>query len=129
MPEWLLIIIISTIFALVSYIFLTEIRNLRETIKELKDKALVLEDDLKKKPHIEEILSLKGDVMVLKNDFKKIPQPEEVMTLSIHASLCKDNTHEMLAFIKEQTEDLKTFFNMKIENEILKEIRKMNGEK
>lgn len=127
MPEWLLIIIISTVFALVSYIFITEIHNLREIIKEWKDKTLVLEEDLKRKPHIEEVSSLKGAIMEIENDLKKRPQAEETLTLSIHASLCKDNTHEMLAFIKDQTEDLKTFFTMKIENEILKEIRKGNG--
>ena len=127
MPEWLLVIIISIVFSLVSYIFITEIRNLRDTIKELKSNILVLEEDVKQKPHIEEVSSLKGAIMVLENDLKNRPKAEETLTLSIHASLCKENTHEMLNFIKEQTEDLKTFFTMKIENEILKEIRKGNG--
>ncbi len=127
MPDWLIIIIVSTVFALVSYIFLTEIGNLRNTIKGLKGNIKELEDDLKKKPHIEEISELKGAIMGLENDLKKRPQAEEIMTLSIHASLCKNNTREILDFMKEQAENLKTFFNMKIENEILKEIRKMNG--
>ena len=127
MPEWLTILIISTVFALVSYIFITEIGNLKGIIKELRADIITLEDDLKKKPPIEEVISLKGDLAMVQEDLRKRPKAEEVMTLSVHAQFCKENTTQMLTFIKEQTQELKTYFDMKIENEILKELRDING--
>ncbi len=70
-----------------------------------------------------------GRVTALEEDLKKRPKAEEVMNFTIHAQLCKETTDHYFNFLKEQTEDLKHYFDLKIENEILKELRSMNGKR
>jgi len=56
-----------------------------------------------------------------------------VLTKSEHAELCKKNMGEsqesMKKFIKDEFKDVKEYFDLKIENVVLKEIRKANGMK
>lgn len=70
-----------------------------------------------------------GRVTNLEEDLKKRPKAEEVLSFAIHAQLCKEITNQSLAFMKEQTQELKAYFDLKIENEILRELRLMNGKK
>jgi uncharacterized membrane protein (DUF106 family) len=56
-----------------------------------------------------------------------------VLTKSEHADLCKRNTQvvqeNIKTTIKEELKDIKDYFDLKIENVVLKEIRKINGNK
>ncbi len=70
-----------------------------------------------------------GRVTNLEDDLKKRPKAEEVLSFSTHSQLCKETTQQFLTFVKEQTEELKSHFDLKIENEIMKELIKMNGAK
>lgn len=65
---------------------------------------------------------------------EKIPMTEEILTKSFHANLCKDNMKEVKdlmvdnrEILMDQIESIKRYFDLKIEKEILAELRKMNG--
>ena len=53
-----------------------------------------------------------------------------VLTKSEHAEVCKNNTriiqNDIKTTIKEEMEEIKKYFDLKLENEILKEIKKIN---
>ena len=53
-----------------------------------------------------------------------------VLTKSEHAEICKENTwvvqKDIKTTIKDELEEIKKYFDLKIENEIMKEIRKIN---
>lgn len=57
----------------------------------------------------------------------KVPRADEILTRSEHFKICKENTEGVISQIKNQNEELKKWFDLKIENVILKEIRKING--
>jgi len=54
-----------------------------------------------------------------------------VLTKSEHADVCKTNTQliqkDIKITIKEELKDIKDYFDLKIENVVLKEIRKINN--
>jgi len=54
-----------------------------------------------------------------------------VLTKSDHAEVCKKNTmviqENIKNTIKDELKDIKEYFDLKIENVVLKEIRKING--
>jgi len=56
-----------------------------------------------------------------------------VLTKSDHAEVCKKNTmviqENIKNTIKDELKDIKEYFDLKIENVVLKEIRKINGNK
>ena len=56
-----------------------------------------------------------------------MPTTKEILTVADHHKICKAITEEVANTIKEQTIDLKDFFDVKIENVLLKEIRKLNN--
>ena len=55
----------------------------------------------------------------------------QMLTKSEHAELCKKNSDEVRDVIKstvrEEMNDIREYFDLKIENVVLKEIRKMNS--
>ena len=57
----------------------------------------------------------------------------QMLTKSEHAELCKKNSDEVRDVIKstvrEEMNDIREYFDLKIENVVLKEIRKMNSRK
>ena len=57
----------------------------------------------------------------------------QMLTKSEHAELCRRNSHEVRDAIKstvrEEMNDIREYFDLKIENVVLKEIRKMNSRK
>lgn len=62
------------------------------------------------------------------------PMKEEVLTKSTHNEICKENLKDVKTFIIEnketvakQIESIKEYFDMKIERDILVELRKLNG--
>ena len=65
---------------------------------------------------------------------EKIPMTDELLTKSSHADICKDNMKEVKDLIVDnreilidQIESIKRYFDLKIERDILVELRKMNG--
>jgi uncharacterized membrane protein (DUF106 family) len=58
---------------------------------------------------------------------------KNVLTKSEHAEVCKKNTmviqENIKNTIKDELKDIKEYFDLKIENVVLKEIRKINGNK
>jgi hypothetical protein len=70
-----------------------------------------------------------GRVTAVEDDMKKRPKAEEVLSFAMHSKICRETTNQFLTFVKEQHEDLKAYFDMKIENEIMRELRKLNGGK
>lgn len=101
MPEWIWIIIVSgVIIGLVSLIY------------KIQDNRLFSIESWK----------------------EKIPMTEEILTKSTHADICKGNMKEVKDFIIDnrkvlidQIESIKEYFDMKIERDILVELRKING--
>ena len=57
----------------------------------------------------------------------------QMLTKSEHAELCRKNSDEVRDAIKstvrEEMNDIREYFDLKIENVVLKEIRKMNSRK
>jgi len=101
MPEWLWIIIVGIIvIGLVSLIYSIQDRR----------------------------------IFSIENWKEKLPMTEEMLTKSYHADLCKDNMREVKDLIIDnretliaQIESLKKYFDVKIERDILVELRRMNG--
>lgn len=56
-----------------------------------------------------------------------------VLTKSEHADICKMNStairDDLKAFVREQFDGMKEYIDLKVENVILKEIKKLNGSK
>ena len=66
---------------------------------------------------------------------ERSPMADEVLTKSVHAEICKENTkdlreliHQNGIAISKQIQDMKDYFDVKIERDILSELRKLNGE-
>lgn len=62
------------------------------------------------------------------------PMKEEVLTKSSHASICRENLEDVKNLIienkeavKDQIESIKEYFDLKIERDILVELRRLNG--
>ncbi len=65
---------------------------------------------------------------------EKMPMPEEILTKSSHADICKENTKpikdlilENREIVKDQLNGFREYFDLKIENTILTELRKINN--
>lgn len=56
---------------------------------------------------------------------------KNMLTKSEHADVCKANTkavkEEISSTIKEELKDMKEYFDVKIERDILRELRRLNG--
>ena len=64
------------------------------------------------------------------------PMTEEILTKSSHSIICKDNLKDLKNILMEnrealinQIESVKEYLDVKIERDILVEIRKLNGKK
>ncbi len=62
-------------------------------------------------------------ISILEEDLKARPKAEDVLSIAKHESICKEAKKGMEEFIVEQNKDLKEYFNVRIENVILKELR------
>lgn len=56
------------------------------------------------------------------------PQLEEILTKSVHHEICNQTIKELMECMEKQHIETREYFNLKIENVILKEIRKRNSE-
>lgn len=54
-------------------------------------------------------------------------RPSDILTSTQHIILCVERMREIEHIMEKQTKDLKAYFDLKVENSILKEIRKKNG--
>lgn len=52
---------------------------------------------------------------------------KQMLTKSEHAQLCHSNTAEVKKFFVEETVKIKEHFDLKIENVVMKELRKINN--
>jgi len=50
-----------------------------------------------------------------------------MMTKLEHTKICKANSTAWQKFVEKQTEQLKEYFDLKIENVVMKELRKLNN--
>jgi len=57
------------------------------------------------------------------------PKLEEILTKSIHATVCDAKVEKLEKSISRQVDEIKEYFDMKIERDILVELRKLNGKK
>jgi len=105
MPEWLWIIIVGGV-----------VLGLLSLIYQMKSKREEIIDKWK----------------------EKMPMSDEILTKSSHAEICKENTRENTREIKDmiidsrkilvkQVELLKEHLDLKLERDILVELRKLNG--
>lgn len=63
----------------------------------------------------------------IETDLKKRPKAEEVMSLAKHAEICGIAKKDLQEFIVDQNKEMREYFNVRMENVILKELKKLNG--
>lgn len=72
-----------------------------------------------------EVKRMDGVVEMVNN----LPKKEDILTMIVHNDICKGNLKEVKDFVNEKMEDVKTHFDLKIENVVMKELREINGKK
>ena len=58
---------------------------------------------------------------------EKVPMAEEILIKSSHAVICDTKVEKFEKSVSKQIDDIKAYFDMKIERDILMELRKLNG--
>jgi len=52
------------------------------------------------------------------------PKVTEIITFARHSTICQAQNHELKEFIKEENKKILAYFDLKMENEIMRELRK-----
>ena len=98
MPEWLWIIIVGVVvLGLISLVYTLISKNYDRRLNDLEKWK------------------------------EKRPMSEELLTKSIHAEICDTKIDKLEKSISKQIDDIKEYFDVKIERDILVELRKLNG--